>query len=73
MPHWKTKLSSARSCAVLNAIYEEVFLGFTYGFRPDVAKHDALDALIVGIGGTKVNYILDADLRSFFDWSAING
>ena len=54
-------------CAVLNAIYEEDFLGFSYGFRPKRSQHDALDALTVGIYGTKVNYIFDADLRSFFD------
>ena len=53
--------------AVLNAIYEEDFLGFSYGFRPGRSQHDALDALVVGITSTKVNYILDADIRSFFD------
>jgi retron-type reverse transcriptase len=52
---------------VLNAIYEEEFLGFSYGFRPQRGQHDALDALVVGITRTKVNYILDADIRSFFD------
>jgi RNA-directed DNA polymerase len=53
--------------AVLNAIYEEDFLGFSYGFRPKRSQHDALDALVVGISSTKVNWILDADIRSFFD------
>jgi RNA-directed DNA polymerase len=53
--------------AVLNAIYEENFLGFSYGFRPKRSQHDALDALVVGISSTKVNWILDADIRSFFD------
>ena len=52
---------------VLNAIYEEDFLGFSYGFRPGRSQHDALDALVVGISSRKVNYILDADIRSFFD------
>jgi group II intron reverse transcriptase/maturase len=52
---------------VLNAIYEEDFLGFSYGFRPQRSQHDALDALAVGIGNTPVNWILDADIRSFFD------
>jgi len=52
---------------VLNAIYEEDFLGLSYGFRPGRSQHDALDALITGIGNTKVNWILDADIRSFFD------
>jgi len=52
---------------VLNAIYEEDFLGFSYGFRPGRSQHDCLDALAVGITLTKVNWILDADIRSFFD------
>ena len=52
---------------VLNAIYEEDFLGFSYGFRPARGPHDALDALSVAIDGTPVNWILDADIRSFFD------
>jgi RNA-directed DNA polymerase len=52
---------------VLNAIYEEDFLGFSYGFRPGRSQHDALDALAVGICNTPVNWILDADIRSFFD------
>lgn len=53
--------------AVLNAIYEEDFLGFSYGFRPGRSQHDALDALAVGISTMRVNWILDADIRSFFD------
>jgi RNA-directed DNA polymerase len=52
---------------VLNAIYEEDFLGFSYGFRPGRGQHDALDALSVAICETRVNWILDADIRSFFD------
>jgi RNA-directed DNA polymerase len=52
---------------VLNAIYEADFLGFSYGFRPGRGQHDALDALTVGITSTKVNWVLDADIRSFFD------
>ena len=51
---------------VLNAIYEEDFLGFSYGFRPGRAPHDALDALAVGIKRRKVNWVLDADIRDFF-------
>src|SRR2546421_6638286 len=61
------KIVQKAACAVLNAIYEEDFLGFSYGFRPKRSQHDALDALITGIHCTKVNYIFDADLRSFFD------
>ena len=52
---------------MLNAIYEEDFLGFSYGFRPGRGAHDAMDALCVGIHSKKVSYILDADIRSFFD------
>lgn len=52
---------------VLNTIYEEDFLGFSYGFRPGRGQHDALDALAVGITRTKVNWIVDADIAGFFD------
>src|SRR5499425_2363052 len=61
------KIVQKATVAVLNAIYEEDFLGFSYGFRPGRSPHDALDALVVGISSTKVNWILDADIRSFFD------
>ena len=60
------KIVQRATAAVLSAIYEEDFLGFSYGFRPGRSQHDALDALIVGIGSRKVNFILDADIRSFF-------
>jgi group II intron reverse transcriptase/maturase len=60
------KIAQRAVTAVLNAIYEEDFLGFSYGFRPGRSQHDALDALIVGISSKKVNFILDADIRSFF-------
>jgi retron-type reverse transcriptase len=52
---------------VPNAIYEEDFLGFSYGFRPARGTHDALDALAVAIHRKKVNWILDADISAFFD------
>ena len=52
---------------VLNCIYEADFLGFSYGFRPGRRPHDALDALSVGIHRKKVNWVLDADIRGFFD------
>jgi group II intron reverse transcriptase/maturase len=61
------KIVQRAALAVLNMIYEEDFLGFSYGFRPGRGTHDALDALIVGINSTKVNWIFDADIRSFFD------
>jgi group II intron reverse transcriptase/maturase len=51
---------------VLNAIYEQDFVGFSYGFRPGRKPHDALDALAVGIYKKKVNWIIDADIRDFF-------
>lgn len=52
---------------VLEPIYEEDFLGFSYGFRPGRGQHDALDALWVGMRQRKVNWVLDADIRGFFD------
>jgi len=52
---------------VLNGIYEADFLGFSYGFRPGRSQHDALDALATGIHRKKVNWVLDADIRGFFD------
>ena len=61
------KIVQRAVAAVLNAIYEEDFLGFSYGFRPGRGAHDAMDALVVGIESRKVNWILDADIRSFFD------
>jgi len=61
------KIVQRATAAVLNQIYEEDFLGFSYGFRPKRSQHDALDALMAGIGSTKVSWIIDADIRSFFD------
>jgi len=52
---------------VLHQIWEEDFLGFSYGFRPGRSQHDALDALQVAITRKKVNWIVDLDIRSFFD------
>src|SRR5215469_15693836 len=61
------KIVQRATTALLNAIYEEEFLGFSYGFRPGRGQHDALDALNVGIDSRKVNHILDADIAGFFD------
>src|SRR5713226_8521138 len=61
------KIVQRATATVLNCIYEEEFLGFSYGFRPERGQHNALDALIVGITTQRVNFILDADVRSFFD------
>ncbi len=61
------KIVQRAMVALLNVIYEEDFLGFSYGFRPGRGTHDALDALCVGIDSRKVSWILDADIQSFFD------
>ena len=52
---------------MLNAVYEVDFLGFSYGFRPGRSPHDALDAVTVGIEKRSINWVLDADIRGFFD------
>jgi group II intron reverse transcriptase/maturase len=61
------KLVQRALVTVLNCIYETDFLGFSYGFRPGRSQHDALDALCVGIERRKVGWVLDADIRGFFD------
>src|SRR6516165_7756801 len=61
------KIVQRAVATLLNAIYEEDFPGISYGFRPGRGTHDALDALCVGVDSRKVSYILDADIRSFFD------
>jgi group II intron reverse transcriptase/maturase len=61
------KIVQKATVAVLNCVYEEQFLGFSYGFRPKRGQHDALDALVVGITDRRVNFIFDADVASFFD------
>ncbi|MES2771325.1 MAG: reverse transcriptase domain-containing protein, partial [Pseudomonadota bacterium] len=61
------KIVQQAVATVLSAIYEQDFLGFSYGFRQGRGQHDALDALSEGIEGRKVNWILDADIRAFFD------
>jgi RNA-directed DNA polymerase len=67
VPTLEDKILQRAVVEVLNAIYEQDFLGFSYGFRPKRSPHHALDALTVGIMKKKVNWVLDADLRSFFD------
>jgi group II intron reverse transcriptase/maturase len=64
------KLVQRATTEVLNAVYETDFLGFSYGFRPGRSQHNALDALYAGLLTRKVNWVLDADIRGFFD--AIN-
>jgi len=67
VPTLEDKIVQRAVVEVLNAIYEVDFLGFSYGFRPERSPHQALDALAVGITREKVGWVLDADLRSFFD------
>lgn len=61
------KLVQSATVAVLNSIYEPLFAGFSYGFRPGRGQHNALDAVSVGITRKKVSWVLDADIRGFFD------
>ena len=61
------KIVQGAVAGVLNSIYEVDFLGFSYGFRPGRSQHQALDALAVGIFRKKVNWVLDCDVRGFFD------
>jgi len=61
------KIVQAAVVSVLTPIYEAEFLGFSYGFRPGRNQHQALDALAYGIGKRRINWVLDADIRSFFD------
>ena len=61
------KIVQAAMVMLLTPIYEAEFQGFSYGFRPGRGQHDALDALAFGIGKRRVNWILDADIRSFLD------
>ena len=61
------KIVQRATVEVLNAIYETDFLGFSYGFRPGRSQHKALDALYTGLLTRKVNWVLDIDIRGFFD------
>src|ERR1700726_2773926 len=61
------KIVQAAVVAILTPIYEAEFLGFSYGFRPGRSQHQALDALAFGIGKGRLNWVLDSDIRSFFD------
>ena len=67
VPALEDKIVQRAVVEVLNAVYENDFLGFSYGFRPRRSPHQALDALTVGIERKKVSWVLDADIRSFFD------
>jgi len=67
VPALEDKIVQRATVEVLNAIYEQDFLGFSYGFRPRRSPHQALDALAAGIGMRRVNWVLDADIRKFYD------
>jgi group II intron reverse transcriptase/maturase len=67
IPALEDKIVQRATVSVLNAVWETDFLGFSYGFRPGRSAHVALDALAVGIQTRKVNWVLDADIRAFFD------
>jgi group II intron reverse transcriptase/maturase len=67
IPVLEDKIVQRATVGVLNCIYETDFKGFSYGFRPGRSQHNALDALTVGITTQKVNWVLDADIRGFFD------
>ena len=67
IPVLEDKIVQRATAEVLNAIYETDFLGFSYGFRPGRSQHQALNALCVGIEQRRVNWVLDADIRGFFD------
>jgi RNA-directed DNA polymerase len=67
VPVLEDKIVQRSAVEVLNAIYEVDFLGFSYGFRPQRSQHQALDAVAHGVWKKRVNWILDADLQSFFD------
>ncbi len=70
VPALEDKLVQRASVEVLNAIYEQDFLGFSYGFRPGKSAHNALDAVAVGVSARKVSFVLDADISKFLDRSA---
>ena len=67
VPALEDKIVQRATTLVLNAVYETDFLGFSYGFRPGRSQHNALDALYAGLLTRKVNWVLDADIRGFFD------
>jgi RNA-directed DNA polymerase len=67
VPALEDKIVQRATVEVLNAIYEQDFLGFSYGFRPGKSAHNALDAVAVGVWSKRVNWILDADISKFFD------
>lgn len=70
VPALEDKIVQRAAAEVLGAIYEQDFIGFSYGFRPAKSAHDALEAVAVGVTARQVNWILDADIAKFLDRSA---
>ena len=66
IPVLEDKIVQRATVEVLNAIYEEDFLGFSYGYRPDRSQHDALDAVSAAFENKRVSWLLDTDIRVFF-------
>ena len=67
MPTLEDKVVQRATVRVLNAVYEEMFLNFSYGFRPKRSPHKALDALYMGLSRRKINWVYDADIQGYFD------
>jgi group II intron reverse transcriptase/maturase len=67
IPTLEDKIVQRATVTVLNAVYEELFLRFSYGFRPKRSQHNALDALYMGLQARKINWVYDADIQGFFD------
>jgi RNA-directed DNA polymerase len=67
VPALEDKIVQRAAAEVIGAVYEADFLGFSYGFRPSRSQHDALDAVTVGLERRKVSWVLDVDIRGFFD------
>jgi len=61
------KVLQSAVMSVMNAVYEADFMGFSYGFRPGRSQHNALDAVALGVSIKRVKWVLDADIRGFFD------
>jgi group II intron reverse transcriptase/maturase len=67
IPTLEDKIVQRATVTVLNAVYEEIFLRFSYGFRPKRSQHNALDALYMALQARKINWVYDADIQGFFD------
>ena len=70
MPTLEDKVVQRATVRVLNAVYEEMFLNFSYGFRPKRSPHNALDALYMGLSRRKINWVYDADIQGYLETSS---